>query len=536
MILLELISNLALLVALCSVSGFIEHRWPRGSRRANLLLGLLFGTVAVIGILKPFVYSPGLIFDGRSVVISVCGLFYGGGPTFVAAAMAIICRAALGGTGMWMGVLVTLCSAGLGIHAYRLRREGRFHAGAGGLLGFGFVVHLAMLAMTVALPPDQILPVLRRISLPVILTYPVATLLIGSILVAGEERAQLLADVRTSEAKYRHLYECLIDGFVGVDMQGRLQLWNPAFEAILGYSESELRTLTYQDLTPERWHASEARIVAEQVLVRGYSDLYEKEYRRRDGRVFPVELRTHLLRDASGQPVGMWAIVRDITERKQAEANLRASLEDKEILLKEIHHRVKNNLQVVSSLLNLEMRQIDHPAAQAFLRDAQNRVHSMALLHETLYRSETISRVNFPSYVRTLCEHIARSHAGDGRHVHIRHRLDDVHLDLDQAVTLGLIINELVSNSFKHAFPNRRPGTISLNLEPSDTNRLRLRIEDDGVGLPADFAPTQLTTLGLRLVDSLVSQLGGSWKHAPAPGTAWDIEFPLRHPVRENAG
>ncbi|HRY18737.1 MAG TPA: PAS domain S-box protein [Candidatus Competibacteraceae bacterium] len=141
------------------------------------------------------------------------------------------------------------------------------------------------------------------------------------------ERMRAEEALRESEIKYRRLYESMRDAFISVDMVGNLQEFNVAYQMMLGYSEEELRQLTYQDLTPERWHAFEAGIVEEQILKRGYSDIYEKEYRRKDGAIFPVELRTFLLRDAASQPAGMWAIVRDITDRKRAEAALRASEE-----------------------------------------------------------------------------------------------------------------------------------------------------------------------------------------------------------------
>ena len=147
----------------------------------------------------------------------------------------------------------------------------------------------------------------------------------SSVDVTGRKRTE--EALRLSEAKYRRLHESIRDAFAGVDMKGRFQECNPAYEQLLGYSADELRRLTYPDVTPARWHALESRILREQVLKRGASDVYEKEYRRKDGTVFPVEMRTYLLRDPSGRPTGMWAIVRDITERKRAEEALRESEE-----------------------------------------------------------------------------------------------------------------------------------------------------------------------------------------------------------------
>jgi PAS domain S-box-containing protein len=150
------------------------------------------------------------------------------------------------------------------------------------------------------------------------------------------QELQKAKDEAGSEHKFRRLYESMMDAFVVVDMAGRIQEFNSMYQAMLGYSEAELRKLTYMDLTPERWHASEAGIIQNQVLRSGFSEVYEKEYRKKDGAVFPVELRTYLMRDESGRPTGMWAIVRDISERKQAEGALRQSLRELEASRSEV--------------------------------------------------------------------------------------------------------------------------------------------------------------------------------------------------------
>jgi PAS domain S-box-containing protein len=143
-----------------------------------------------------------------------------------------------------------------------------------------------------------------------------------------EAREQAEEALRQSEKKYRTLHESMMDAFISVDMAGHIVEFNSVYKNILGYPEEELYNLTYVDITPEKWHASEARIVDEQILERGYSDVYEKEYRKKDGTVFPVELRTFLIRDEAGRPTGMWAVVRDITERKRAEVQLAEQLDE----------------------------------------------------------------------------------------------------------------------------------------------------------------------------------------------------------------
>lgn len=215
----------------------------------------------------------------------------------------------------------------------------------------------------------------------------------------------------------------------------------------------------------------------------------------------------------------------DITDREQAEQALRASLEEKVILLKEVHHRVKNNLQIISSLLNLQARKVRSPEFQAFLQDTQNRIRAMALLHETLYGSGNLACVSFRGYVDSVCIHLARSYASDLKKIRIQQDIAEVTLPLDQAIPAGLIINELLSNAFKHAFAGRSEGKITVQLRSDDELLHTLRVADNGVGLPA--ADTRDSgTLGLRLVASLVQQLEGQLSVERGAETVFQIAFP----------
>jgi two-component sensor histidine kinase len=220
----------------------------------------------------------------------------------------------------------------------------------------------------------------------------------------------------------------------------------------------------------------------------------------------------------------------DITERKRAEEALQSSLHEKELLLKEVHHRVKNNLQVISSLLSLQTGKIQSPELQAFLRDTRNRVRAMALLHETLYRSGNLARVSVPDYVKSICEHVAQSYASDAASIRLRTEISEVSLDLDRAIPAGLIISELVSNALKHAFRGRREGDILVELTGVDSGHVALTVTDDGIGLPEGMDPNESQTLGLLLVHTLTRQLGGKLTIRSGTGTAFEIVFPT-HPV-----
>jgi len=218
-----------------------------------------------------------------------------------------------------------------------------------------------------------------------------------------------------------------------------------------------------------------------------------------------------------------------ITERKRAEDKLRKSLNEKEVLLKKVHHRVKNNLQIVESLLSLQARQSHSREVTYMLHDTRDRVKSMALLHQMLYHSENLALINFAAYVKELAVQILRSFRPASGRVRVESHVAPVELSLDQAVPAGLIINELVSNALKHAFPGDRTGSVTVDLKPGEGRNLVLTVSDDGTGLPAGFDPVGPLSLGLKLVWNLAGQLGGTVEvRKPSGGGAvFRVVFPL---------
>jgi two-component sensor histidine kinase len=220
------------------------------------------------------------------------------------------------------------------------------------------------------------------------------------------------------------------------------------------------------------------------------------------------------------------AVGRDITEAKRAEARLKASLEEKEILLREIHHRVKNNLQVVSSLLKLQFRCVGDKSVEEILFDTQNRLLSMSLIHEKLCQSQNVANIDFRGYIDGLLSNLRQSFGANRSVITLQNNAERVLLTLDTAIPCGLIINELVSNCLKHAFPEGRKGLVQLGLERNGQG-LELAIADNGVGLPADLDATGSQTLGLRLVNTLVRQLGGEITVHSKEGTEFRIRLPI---------
>ncbi len=215
----------------------------------------------------------------------------------------------------------------------------------------------------------------------------------------------------------------------------------------------------------------------------------------------------------------------EIAVRRQAETKVRESLKEKEILLKEIHHRVKNNLQVVSSLLRLQAAGIKDEATAALFYESQTRVRSMALIHEELYQAGNLARVDFASYLRRLLPDLARTYRADASEkIDLKIEAQDVSLPVDRAIPCGLIVNELITNALKHAFPDGRPGNILVRLEAQAEQTL-LAVRDDGVGFPPDLDFRQSRSLGLQLICTLANQLGGTLSLKRDSGTEFVVLF-----------
>lgn len=229
--------------------------------------------------------------------------------------------------------------------------------------------------------------------------------------------------------------------------------------------------------------------------------------------------------DDNNQPVRMIGVVHDITTRKQTEKQIRASLQEKEVLLKEIHHRVKNNMQVISSLLDLQADTIQDEQMHELFKESQSRVKSMALVHERLYQSKDLARIDFADYVESLTHHLLRSYGARLSGVETHIDIAPISLSLETAIPCGLIINELVSNAFKHAFSKGQVGQIWIELHPIENRQVILRIKDNGGGFPPEIDFRRTTSLGLTLVNTLVRQLKGTIEVRSESGTEFNILF-----------
>jgi PAS domain S-box-containing protein len=340
-----------------------------------------------------------------------------------------------------------------------------------------------------------------------------------------EERRQAEAALRESEARFATSFRSNPAWLTITNLEtGRVLEVNEAWSALMGHSCREATGRTVAELgvyDEETW-----KRIAEEVRARRTVRNIEVVARTRTGdrRVLLVSREAI---EVGGEP-HVLSMGLDITERKRTEEALRESLDEKTALLKEVHHRVKNNLQVVASLLSLQAKRLRHHEAVRILQDTQARVQSMALLHELLYRSGNLAKVNIATHVAEVCRYLARAFGESAARVTLEQRVAPISLPIEHAIPCGLIVTELVSNALKHAFPGERAGRVTVALQRVDGDRLGLSVRDDGVGLPPVARSADGPTLGLQLVEALASQLGGSVAvtRANGGGAVFDLVFP----------
>jgi two-component sensor histidine kinase len=252
--------------------------------------------------------------------------------------------------------------------------------------------------------------------------------------------------------------------------------------------------------------------------------------RRKDGSLYWETASISPIVESDGRVTHFVAVKQDNTIRKQQEEALRASLAEKEVLLREIHHRVKNNLQVVSSLLRLREDSIDDPSSKEVFSESQRQIHTISLMHEALYRSDNLARIDFAAYLDGVTREITSYYGRDD--VRIIMDAEGVLIAIDKVIPCGLMVNELLTNAYKHAFPPGRGGSIRIGLRLDASGLAELAVEDDGVGLRPDFDPETQQTMGMRLVGSLAAQVGGRLRIEARKGTdaAWHSGFKVVFP------
>ena len=349
-----------------------------------------------------------------------------------------------------------------------------------------------------------------------------ASRLTGTVLDVTEQRRTHEA-FRASEARFHAFMENSPALAFIKDREGKMVYMNRVCQTMWNLDRVEWQGKTDSELWSPAL-AQEFRAADLAVIEHGISQSNIDVVPLPDGRIcnlltykFPLQLQT-------GERM-VAGISLDISEQKEAERTALTALADREILLQEVHHRVKNNLQVICSLLGMQADSLQDEKSIAALREGQNRVQSMAIIHELLYGSKTLSDVNFTEYVERLATELELAY-GLGSRVQLRIEVAPVRFSLDQAIPCGLILNELISNSLKYAFPADRGGEIIVSLAPFNSQELILTVQDNGVGLPAGFQMENTTSLGLRIVKILTIQLSGQLRIPSARGTRFEIVFP----------
>ena len=553
MVYIDLILNLTLLVALTVVSGFIDRRWPRHTRTGVSLQGVLFGGAAVIGMLRPLDLGPGLIFDGRSVMVSLCALYFGPWAALPAAGLPIACRIALGGMGATTGVLVILSSAGIGLAAhYRLSPEKR-PPSASDLYLFGLVVHLAMLALMFTLPGGAGWTVVRRIGLPILLFFPLAAILAGKILSDQAAARQRIAALTESEERYRKLFDnhsavkLILDAETGAIVDA-----NPAAEKFYGWSKAQLQTMRIQDI-----NTFPDETVGEAIgKVRGEKRIrFEFRHRLKDGSMREVEAFSSRI-EVRGQEY-LHSIIHDITEQRKLEEQLRQAQKVEAIgrLAGGVAHDFNNMLSVILGYGEnlLEELPPDHPMRTDVAEIVEAGRRSAGLTRQLLAfsRKQTLKPevLDLNDVVRNLEKMLGRL-IGEDIELTFRFSREPLMALADPGQIEQVIMNLAVNA--RDAMPKGGRLVIQTDRVELDEDYARdhvgaspgkyvmLAVADTGCGMDKDtrsklFEPFFTTKekgkgtgLGLASVYGIVKQSGGNiWVYSePGRGTTFKIYLP----------
>lgn len=334
------------------------------------------------------------------------------------------------------------------------------------------------------------------------------------------------AEVRKREEKFKALVKTSPDALTVTDISGKITEVSQQTLKLHGFShEKELIGKKFFDLIDPESKA-QAIIYLHKTLKEGITQNLEYTLLKKDGKRFTGEINTSVIKDSYGNPEKFIAITRDITERKKADSQLKKSIREKELLLQEIHHRVKNNLQIISSLLDMSRLRIKDRKANSLIDNACTKIQSMAFIHSQLYKSERFDRIEMRAHTKELFSYLSEVYGGKKR-ISPYIEFSDVYLSLTQAIPCALVLNELISNAFKHAFKNNREGIIEISML-KNSSKVNIYVRDNGVGISDNINIYDTGSLGLKLVKNLVEkQLKGVIRMKQNKYTEFSVEFPL---------
>ncbi|MBN1894483.1 PAS domain S-box protein [bacterium] len=351
--------------------------------------------------------------------------------------------------------------------------------------------------------------------------YMAVVLLMARTLSRAVVESAILKDAcEISEKKYRDLVNHLQVG-IFISQDRIIRFCNERFAALFGYPRSsDVTGFPVEKLIPSAGDSGR-NIGLDETAGRMHGG-FETRGIRADGTAVDLEIMTGIIRYGSG-PAVQGSVI-DITPHKISEARIQQDLHEKEVLLREIHHRVKNNLQIISSLLNLEQVRSKDPNIRRTLQDCNRRIQSMAMIHDRLYHTERLDSIDFSGYAQILVKDSIISFGVSNR-IAVRLKVESIPLGIDTAIPCGLILNEMVTNAIKHGFPDERPGTLSVRFMKRPDGFYEMSVMDDGVGLPPEAELDKSKSLGLTLIDVLVQQLEGTLRIERKNGTRFTVRF-----------
>ena len=335
-----------------------------------------------------------------------------------------------------------------------------------------------------------------------------------------------LSETMMSKGHLDNVLDSMAGALFLVGADHKIERVNQAALQLLGHERNELLGRPFDTICPAEESDSVALML--RLAVEGYLRSVERSLLKKDGSPMPVSFSGSALSDSSGEIVGFVCVAHDLSRQKQIEQTIRDSLKRKETLLREVHHRVKNNLQVISSLLELQSSYFDEERVLEMFAESQSRIRAMALIHEQLHRAPDLEEIDIRDYIETLAHQLFESRGIRADEIALRFRLEEHLLDSDQAVALGLIVNELVANALKHGFSDGSAGEVCVSFRSADGATLNLSVADNGKGLAKDFKLKETESLGLNLVAALVKQLQGTLHLTSNGGTEFRVEFPAR--------
>ncbi len=336
-----------------------------------------------------------------------------------------------------------------------------------------------------------------------------------------------------SESKFKKVLQNSRDIIYQMDFDSQnYEYLSPAVESMLGYTPEELMEKGPSFIL-DRIHPEDLKRIEQEVNEmkgKGVEDHFAKETKYRiktkEGNYIWVNNRRRLLKDENGNPVAFVGSIRDISEQEKQETKIRQSLKEKQTLLAEIHHRVKNNLAIISGLMHLQQAEADEQV-RPILEDMQSRIQSIAMIHEKLYQTDSFSEIDMKEYVEDFTQMVESTYGSKQQEVEMKENLESFTLDITKAVPLGLILNELLNNAYKHGFPDSKSvGELRIKMERQNGTAM-LQVTDNGAGLPDDFSFDNKQSLGITLVKTLTDQLGGEVEVVPGAHTTFQVTFPI---------